>query len=51
MFRFRDLPEAVRSVEQIVADYPWQCHLARTLAEEIFDGRKVVRRVLERALL
>ena len=50
MFRFRDLPEAVRSVEQVVADYPWQCQLARTLAEENFDGRKVVRGVLERAL-
>jgi hypothetical protein len=50
MFRFRNLPEAVYSVEQAVADYPRQCRLARALAEEVFDGRKVVSRVLERAL-
>jgi hypothetical protein len=50
MFRFRDVPEAVRHLEAVAADYDHQCRLARGLAEEYFDARQVVRRVLERAL-
>jgi len=50
LFRFRDLPEAVRCLETASADYQHQCRLARGLAEEYFDARRVVRRVLERAL-
>jgi len=50
MFRFRDLLEAARCLEQVAADYERQCRLARALAEEYFDARKVVGRVLERAL-
>jgi hypothetical protein len=50
LFRFRDLEEALRCVEQATADYDRQCRLARALAEEHFDARKVVGRVLERAL-
>lgn len=50
LFRFRNLDEAVRSLEALAADYAEQCKLARALAEEHFDARKVVRRVLERAL-
>lgn len=50
LFRFRDVPEAVRSFEILAADYDRQCRLARGLAEEYFDARKVVRRVLERAI-
>jgi len=50
MFRFRDLQEAARCLEQVAADYERQCRLARALAEEYFDARKVVGRVLERAL-
>ena len=50
MFRFRDLPEAARCLEQVAADYERQCRLARALAEEYFDARNVVGRVLERAL-
>jgi hypothetical protein len=51
IFRFRDLSEAARYVEQAAADYDHQCRLARALAEEYFDAPKVVRRVLERALV
>jgi hypothetical protein len=50
LFRFRDVDEAVRSLETVAADYDRHCKLARALAEEYFDARKVVRTVLERAL-
>jgi len=50
LFRFRDLQEAARCLEQVGADYDRQCRLARALAEEFFDARKVVGRLLERAL-
>jgi hypothetical protein len=51
LFRFRDVEEAARSLETVAADYPRQCRLARALAEQYFDARKVVRRMLERAAL
>lgn len=50
LFRFRDVEEAARYLEMAEADYERQCRLARALAEEYFDGQKVVSRVLERAL-
>lgn len=50
MFRFRTPDEAVRCVETVAADYDRQCQLARALAEEHFDARKVAARLLERAL-
>jgi hypothetical protein len=50
LFRFRDLAEAARHLDAVAADYEHQCRLARALAEEFFDARKVVKRVLERAL-
>ncbi len=50
LFRFRTLEEAARSLETVAADYEHQSRLARALAEEHFDARKVVGSVLERAL-
>jgi hypothetical protein len=50
LFRFRDVEEAVRSLERVAGDYERQCALARALAEEHFDAQKVVGSVLERAL-
>lgn len=50
LFRFRTLEEAARSLETVAADYEHQSRLARSLAEEHFDARKVVARVLENAL-
>jgi hypothetical protein len=50
LFRFRDLAEAASCLKRVADDYDRQCRLARSLAEEFFDSRKVVRRVLERAL-
>jgi hypothetical protein len=50
LLRFRDLPEAVRCLETLAADYETHCRRARALVEEHFDAKKVVRKVLERAL-
>jgi len=50
LFRFRNMDEAVRALAQVESDYERHCRLARALAEEYFDARRVVGRVLERAL-
>ena len=50
LFRFHNLSEAARYVETVAVDYERQCQLARATAEEHFDAKKVLRRVLERAL-
>ena len=50
VFRFRTVEEAAHALDTLETDYERQCHLARALAEEYFDARKVVRSVLERAM-
>lgn len=50
LFRFRNLEEASRALSAVESDYDRHCRLARALAEEYFDARKVVGSVLERAL-
>jgi hypothetical protein len=50
LFRFRSMEEAVQAFDAVEADYERQCRAARSLAEQYFDGSKVVARVLERAL-
>jgi len=50
LFRFRDVEEAADCLEVAQRDYGEHCAAARALAEEYFDARKVVRRVLERTL-
>lgn len=50
LFRFRDRDGAVRALRAAEEDYARHCSLARALVEEHFDGRRVVERVLERAL-
>jgi hypothetical protein len=50
LLRFRNIDEAAAAIEAVEADYERHSRLARKLAEEHFDGEKVVRRVLERAL-
>ncbi len=50
LFRFRCMDEAVRALAAIEADYERHCRLARALAEEYFEGCRVVARVLERAM-
>jgi hypothetical protein len=50
LFRFHNLEEAARGLEQVAAEYDRQCELARALAEKYFDAKKVVERVLGRAM-
>jgi hypothetical protein len=50
LFRFRDLWQAASHLEAVAADYDRQCRLARQLAEEFFEAKKVVMSVLEKAL-
>jgi hypothetical protein len=50
LFRFRDKKEASQCIERVAIDYEKQCKLARNLAEEYFDARKVATAVLEKAL-
>jgi hypothetical protein len=50
LLRFRTLPEAAACIERVAGEYARQSQLARALAEEFFDGRRVVKRVLEIAL-
>jgi len=50
MFRFCDLKEAATAIEKVESDYENQCRLARALAEQHFDAKKVVAGVLEKAL-
>jgi hypothetical protein len=50
LWRFRTLAEAAECLGACAADYDRQCRLARSLAEELFDGRKVAKSVIERAM-
>jgi hypothetical protein len=50
LFRFRTVEEAVRQLETAAADPEHHGRLGRALVEEHFDAKKVVARVLERAL-
>lgn len=50
LLRFQDIEEASQCLQTVADEYPRQSELARALAEEHFDARKVVKRVLETAL-
>jgi hypothetical protein len=50
LVRFRDIDDAAAAIEAVEADFERHSRLARELAEDHFDGEKVVRRVLELAL-
>ena len=50
LYRFRDLDQAVKYVELVCRDYDRHSALARNLAEEFFDAKKVATSLLERAL-
>lgn len=47
LLRFRTLEEAVKCLDEAVENYDRHARQARALAEENFDARKVVARVLE----
>jgi hypothetical protein len=48
--RFRTIEDAVRCLELVEREYDRHCRSARALAEKWFDGRKVARALLDRAL-
>ena len=50
IFRFRNFTEAIHALEKASADYEHQSKLARALAEEFFDGSKIVSNILQAAL-
>jgi hypothetical protein len=50
LFRFRTVDEAARFLDVASSDYEHQCLLARALAEEYFDARRNIAKVLEKAL-
>jgi hypothetical protein len=50
LFRFHTVEEAAAQLDAVAADHDRQSRLARALAEEFFDARRVVGKVLERAL-
>jgi len=50
LFRFRNLDEAVQAFAAVESDYERHSRLARQLAEERFDARRIVARILEQAL-
>ena len=50
LFRFRTVEEAAAMIDAAESEYERQSRAARALAEEHFDARKVVARVLEHAL-
>jgi hypothetical protein len=50
MFRFHTMQEAVRSFETLATDYEKHSLLARALAAEYFDARRVTAALLEKTL-
>ena len=50
LFRFKTAVDAVRAFDAINGDYEHQCRLARRLAEDHFDAKRVAGTILERAL-
>jgi len=50
LFRFQTLQEAAAMLDEVAGGYERQCRLARELAVEHFDARRVAGRLLERAL-
>jgi hypothetical protein len=49
LFRFRTLEEAALALQSVGRNYEYHARQARALAEEYFDARKVVTRMLELA--
>ena len=50
LLRFRNMDEAAAAIDSVEADYDRHSRRARQLAEEDFDGERVLRRLLELAL-
>jgi len=50
LHRFADRSGAIRALERVLADYDTEALSARSLAEELFDSKKVCHRILSLAL-
>lgn len=50
MFRFSTLQQAAEALAAVNADYARHSHAARRLAERCFDAKRVVSRILDRAM-
>jgi len=50
LFRFRDSAQAAACLDRVMDDYQRQSALARALAAEWFDARRITRRTLELAM-
>ena len=50
MFRFSSLDEAVEALARINDDYERQCRVARGIAEDYFDSKRVLAGILDAAL-
>ena len=50
LHRFADRSGAIRALERVLADYETEALSARSLAEELFDSKKVCHRILSLAL-
>lgn len=48
LLRFKNFNDAIRCLEEVVANYDKHCAYARALAEEYFDAKKVTKSLLER---
>ena len=50
LLRFKNFEEAIGCLNEVEKNYDYHCKLARALAEEYFDAKKVTKNLLERAL-
>jgi len=51
IFSFTELTEAVAAIEEVNRSYEFHCRAARQIAEEFFDARQVLSRMLDSALI
>ncbi len=47
LFAFSNMDEAVAAIEAVESDYERHCKAAREIAEEYFDSRKVLTKLLD----
>jgi glycosyltransferase involved in cell wall biosynthesis len=50
LLAYRDRKEAIEAIAQLRNNYERRCRAARALAEEFFDSRRVLTRLLEQSL-
>jgi hypothetical protein len=50
MFRFESMDEAIHAIETINSDYERHCRIAREIAEQFFDSRKIASSIIDHCL-